>query len=75
MRPTKETVAWETLTSPNGLKLFPQFAKSSATPPPAFHFDEVLTGSDNKPVYNAVARGHVAAAMDGYNAVVFAYGT
>ena len=25
-------------------------------------------------MYNAVARSHVCAAMDGYNAVVFAYG-
>jgi hypothetical protein len=25
-------------------------------------------------VYNAVARNHVCAAMDGYNAVIFAYG-
>lgn len=34
----------------------------------------MLTGTDNKPVYNAAARSHVNAAMDGYNAVVFAYG-
>lgn len=25
-------------------------------------------------MYNAVARSHVCAAMDGYNAVIFAYG-
>ncbi|TFY78613.1 hypothetical protein EWM64_g5400 [Hericium alpestre] len=42
--------------------------------PPEFHFDEILTGSENKPVYNAVARNHVYAAMDGYNSVIFAYG-
>lgn len=34
----------------------------------------MLTGSENKPVYNAVARNHVYAAMDGYNSVIFAYG-
>jgi centromeric protein E len=39
-----------------------------------FTFDGILTGSENRPVYNAVARSHVCAAMDGYNAVVFAYG-
>ena len=39
-----------------------------------FKFDEILTGSENKPVYNAVARSHVCAAMDGYNSVIFAYG-
>jgi centromeric protein E len=75
MRPTDSASAWESVTFPSkGVKLFPQYAKSSATPPQEFHFDEILTGSDNKPVYNAVARSHVAAAMDGYNAVVFAYG-
>ena len=34
----------------------------------------MLTGSDNKSVYNRAARAHVRAAMDGYNSVVFAYG-
>lgn len=55
--------------------MHPQYAKNSANnAPQEFHFDEVLTGSENKPVYNAVARSHVCAAMDGYNAVIFAYG-
>ncbi|CAE6465579.1 unnamed protein product [Rhizoctonia solani] len=36
--------------------------------------DEVLTGTDNKLVYASTAKAHVRAAMDGYNAVVFAYG-
>ncbi|KAG2134077.1 hypothetical protein DEU56DRAFT_950207 [Suillus clintonianus] len=35
--------------------------------PPEFHFDEIITGSENKPVYNAVARSHICAAMDGYS--------
>ena len=52
------------------MKLNPSFGKA----PQEFHFDEVLTGSENKPVYNAVARSHVCAAMDGFNAVIFAYG-
>ena len=52
------------------IKLDPQHGKA----PQEFHFDEILTGSANKPVYNAVARSHVCAAMDGYNAVIFAYG-
>jgi centromeric protein E len=55
------------------MKLLPQHSRSAA-PPQEFHYDEVLTGSDNKSVYNAVARSHISAAMDGYNAVVFAYG-
>lgn len=56
------------------IKLLPQYHKNAGTSPPEFHFDEILTGSENKPVYNAVARSHVWAAMDGFNSVVFAYG-
>ena len=39
-----------------------------------FNFDAVLTGTPNKPIYTTVARSHVHAAMEGYNAVIFAYG-
>ncbi|KAF8625919.1 hypothetical protein AX17_006645 [Amanita inopinata Kibby_2008] len=39
-----------------------------------FTYDAVLTGNANKPIYTTTARAHVHAAMDGYNAVVFAYG-
>ena len=53
-----------------GLKLDPACGKVVQD----FTFDEILTGSENRPVYNAVARSHVCAAMDGYNAVIFAYG-
>ncbi|KDQ51297.1 hypothetical protein JAAARDRAFT_41369 [Jaapia argillacea MUCL 33604] len=78
IRPSSQAPAWSlSSSSPSGqnntIKLNPQHLKSSSTPP-SFHFDSVLTGSENKPVYNAVARNHVCAAMDGYNAVVFAYG-
>ncbi|KAG1732442.1 P-loop containing nucleoside triphosphate hydrolase protein [Suillus paluster] len=77
IRPTTSAVsahpAWDHSTQ-RTIKLFPQYAKSTATTPPEFHFDEVLTGSENRPVYNAVARSHVCAAMDGYNSVIFAYG-
>ena len=40
---------------------------------PGFYFDEFIAGSENKPVYNKVARNHVNSAMGGHNAVVFAY--
>ncbi|KAH7909035.1 P-loop containing nucleoside triphosphate hydrolase protein [Hygrophoropsis aurantiaca] len=73
MRPTNSQTAWDA-SVPRVIKLQPQHAKSTATAPPEFRFDEVLTGSENKPVYNAVARSHVCAAMDGYNSVIFAYG-
>ncbi|TFK52657.1 kinesin-domain-containing protein [Heliocybe sulcata] len=75
IRPTTSPAAWEvTKGQPRGIKLFPQYGRSTLSSPPQFNFDEILTGSENKPVYNAVARSHVCAAMDGYNAVVFAYG-
>ncbi len=33
--------------------------KSSGIIPPELLFEETLTGTDNRPVYNAVARSHV----------------
>ncbi|KIO06241.1 hypothetical protein M404DRAFT_24972 [Pisolithus tinctorius Marx 270] len=73
IRPTAGHQAWDT-SIPKSIKLPPQHARSTLNAPPEFHFDEVLTGSENKPVYNAVTRSHVCAAMEGYNAVIFAYG-
>ncbi|KAI6113987.1 P-loop containing nucleoside triphosphate hydrolase protein [Pisolithus sp. B1] len=64
--------AWDT-SIPSTIKLLAQHAKSTLNAPPELRFDEVLTGSKNKPLYNAVARSHVCAAMEGYNAVIFAY--
>jgi centromeric protein E len=74
VRPSESPSAWETQSNANSIKLLPQHHRNAATAPPVFHFDGTLTGSDNKSVYNAVARNHVCAAMDGYNAVIFAYG-
>lgn len=36
--------------------------------------DHVVSGSDNKEIYELAARDHVRASMDGFNATVFAYG-
>jgi hypothetical protein len=36
------------------------------------HVDHVVTGSDNREIYETAARDHVRSAMEGYNAVVFA---
>lgn len=74
VRPSESPSAWETQTNVNSIKLFSQHHRNTATTPPVFNFDGILTGSDNKSVYNAVARNHVCAAMEGYNAVIFAYG-
>ncbi|EKM51774.1 uncharacterized protein PHACADRAFT_262108 [Phanerochaete carnosa HHB-10118-sp] len=68
IKPTDAPNAWDAKNS--AIKLDPQCGKG----PQEFHFDEILTGSENRPVYNAVARSHVCAAMDGYDAVIFAYG-
>jgi hypothetical protein len=39
-----------------------------------YAFDTVVTGSDNEPVYACTASALVTSAMEGYNALVFAYG-
>ncbi|KAJ3514351.1 hypothetical protein NLJ89_g2420 [Agrocybe chaxingu] len=78
VRPTESTSAWYPTPSTNSLKLNPECARhapsSSAGSNTSFNFDAVLTGSANKPVYTTVARSHVHAAMEGFNAVIFAYG-
>lgn len=68
VKPTDDPHAWQH--TKKSIKLDPQWGKASQD----YNFDEILTGSENKPVYTAVARSHVYAAMDGYNAVIFAYG-
>jgi hypothetical protein len=70
IRPTKAACAWDK--AGQTIKLQSEYSKSVTGA--EYNFDEILTGSENKPVYNAVARSHVCAAMDGYNAVIFAYG-
>ncbi|KZV88256.1 kinesin-domain-containing protein [Exidia glandulosa HHB12029] len=75
LRPTNgEVECWDVNRSQHTLKVQEQYARASGTSPPEFCFDEVLTGSDNKVVYNAAAKSHVRAAMDGFNSVIFAYG-
>lgn len=39
-----------------------------------YNFDAVVTGSDNLGVYRAAGRDLVLAAMEGFDAVIFAYG-
>lgn len=68
IRPSDVPSVWEA--TQKDLKLDPQSGKSTQE----FHFDNILTGSENKLVYTSVARKHVCAAMDGYNSVIFAYG-
>lgn len=53
-----------------------KYAKSAASAAKSqdYYFDAVLTGSDNRAIYNRSAKAHVRAAMEGYNSLVFAYG-
>ncbi|KAG8993444.1 Kinesin-like protein kip2 [Tulasnella sp. JGI-2019a] len=67
-----EVTAWTT-PRPGVVQLDPVYARTGV-PNAEHYYDHVLTGSINKPLYNAAARSHVRAAMEGYNAVVFAYG-
>lgn len=76
VRPPEGHSAWMPTPSTNSIKLDPNYAKNptSGLNPATFNFDAVLTGSPNKPIYTTVARSHVHAAMEGFNAVIFAYG-
>ncbi|KAJ4479867.1 P-loop containing nucleoside triphosphate hydrolase protein [Lentinula lateritia] len=62
--------AWKPSVSTNTIELDPAHARQ----PTSFTFDAILTGSANKPIFTTVARSHVVAAMEGFNAVIFAYG-
>ncbi|KAF8340725.1 P-loop containing nucleoside triphosphate hydrolase protein [Cantharellus anzutake] len=68
-----EEQSWIVNTEGSWIKLHPNHAKITGKAV-EHHFDAVLTGSDNKSVYNRAARSHVRAAMEGYNSIVFAYG-
>ncbi|TEB23012.1 kinesin-domain-containing protein [Coprinellus micaceus] len=75
IRPTDSTSAWIPNAHEAGIKLDPTFVgRTTAPSSSSFNFDAVLTGTPNKPIYTTVGRSHVHAAMEGYNAVIFAYG-
>ncbi|KAJ4468831.1 P-loop containing nucleoside triphosphate hydrolase protein [Lentinula aciculospora] len=69
MKPDSKS-AWNPSISTNTVELDPTHARQ----PTSFTFDAILTGSANKPIFTTVARSHVVAAMEGFNAVIFAYG-
>ncbi|KAJ8523253.1 hypothetical protein ONZ45_g312 [Pleurotus djamor] len=76
MRTSEASSAWVADQHSNTIKLDPACAKhgTSAATSTTFTFDAIHTETPNKPIYSASARSHVHAAMDGYNAVIFAYG-
>lgn len=76
IRPSDENV-W--IVQDNSISLDPRYNKNSLALPSTHTFDHISHGTaphqnTQKALYESVAKAHVAAAMDGYNAVVFAYG-
>ena len=67
------TIAWTS--TANTLKLMPSPTMTHSKTPTSteYTYDNILTGSENKPVYNKVTKNHVCTAMDGYNSVIFTY--
>ncbi|KAF8527599.1 kinesin-domain-containing protein [Hysterangium stoloniferum] len=76
IRPSDQTLAWDVSVSPEPLiKLKSEFSRNGAAVSQEFKFDNIIGPSTmSKSVYASTAKNHVRAAMDGYNAVVFAYG-
>jgi centromeric protein E len=78
LRPPRATekCAWVPSPLTAALSLEASLAAARVQPGAAlpFAFDGLHTGSSNRPVYVAVARPLVRAALSGYDAVIFAYG-
>ncbi|KZT59625.1 kinesin-domain-containing protein [Calocera cornea HHB12733] len=78
VRPNKagdgKDLAWIVNEKDDKIQLRPENARSGGAGTAEYRFDNILTGSDNKPIYNATAKAHVRAAMEGFNSVIFAYG-
>jgi len=76
VRPSDNISAWDLSHATHSIQLNPNYAKNSISGPSSatFNFDAVFASSPNKLIYTTVARSHVHAAMEGYNAVIFAYG-
>ncbi|KAF8342401.1 kinesin-domain-containing protein [Amanita rubescens] len=75
IRPSENPSAWicDSNTHPSTANSFPS-SPSAHSNSNSFTYDAILTGAANKPIYTTTSRAHVQAAMDGYNAVIFAYG-
>lgn len=76
IRPSDYISAWDLSPATRSIQLNPDYARNptSGLSCATFNFDAVLASSSNKLIYTTVARSHVHAAMEGYNAVIFAYG-
>ncbi|CAE6524083.1 unnamed protein product [Rhizoctonia solani] len=65
--------AWNINLEKRSLKLKDHYVRPGGPAAGEFHYG-LYTHPYNKTVYASTAKSHVRAAMDGYNAVVFAYG-
>ncbi|KAJ1021366.1 hypothetical protein NDA18_005604 [Ustilago nuda] len=76
LRPPKpnEPCAWVPNIHSSTISLDPSLSAARTSSVGPFTFDSIQTGSSNRPVYITVARPLIRAALDGYDAVVFAYG-
>lgn len=78
LRPPKpgEKCAWIPSIPSATLTLEPSLAQLRVQPGVGqpHKVDGILVGSDNDPVYKSVARPLIRAALEGYDAVIFAYG-
>jgi len=72
----EEACAWVTASEPATIMLEPSLAAARTQPNvgAAHRFDGVHTGTSNAEVYAALARPLVQSVLQGYDAVVFAYG-
>ncbi|KAG8761357.1 Kinesin-like protein kip2 [Serendipita sp. 396] len=69
-----EEDAWLVEHNNSEIRVKEQHARTTTGLNNEFRYDNVLTGSNNKTIYEAAARRHVRSAMEGFNAVIFAYG-
>ncbi|GJJ13420.1 hypothetical protein Clacol_007674 [Clathrus columnatus] len=76
IRPTDQSLAWDVSGSVDpAIKLKPEYTRNGTAPTQEFRFDNIFNPETiSKSVYVKAAKNHVRAAMEGYNAVVFAYG-
>ncbi|KIJ54215.1 hypothetical protein M422DRAFT_25159 [Sphaerobolus stellatus SS14] len=76
VRPTTQAVAWDLSTSGDpSIKIKNEYSRNGSGVAQDFRFDNILDPSaQSKAVYASTAKKHVRAAMEGYNAVIFAYG-
>lgn len=65
--------AWDSLD--NTIMYSSKYANTHRKPSIEYIYDIVLTGNDNKRVYLSTTSHIVSSVMEGYNGVVFAYGT